>query len=390
MQASSGPNAARWRLRAHGTDRVETGSDGAIWIVCAEPKGWTARRGREHTSSEYPGTAVAWETDLFEVVEAVARADGSIGYRLEPWPDRHAVRTIQTYDEGSEAGRKAARRELGKKVRRRRISILLSPLLGHLPGAVQETMESEFGAPAVAMTIVSALPLFALGLVSFLFSLAAAYGAGYSAAGVSGLESASSSIPHLLPLALAAYLAVESGIRLGAAFLQARPVGSVAGSLLYEIWRIARGLPPPALGTHGRAATPRQLLEDRFRMLEAVLSLLSVEEQEKLERRFGMETLRWGRITALFLFAAGGLNVIASVAKLAAGVGGFGDFLWLLSGAAISVEQAVRLREIARGHPAGSVLGALIRPLAAPLLQERADPPAQEREGRTTEAARPE
>ena len=235
-------------MTPHGNDRVETGSDGAVWIVCAAPKGWTPRRGREHTSSEYPGTAVRWDTGLFQVVDAITRPDGTVRYRLEPWPDRHAVRSIQTYDDGSETGRTATQKELVSRVRKRRLAILFSPLLGHLPGSVQERMESQFGAPAVAMTIVSALPLLALGVVSVLFALAAAYGAGFSTAGVSGLENASTSSPNLLSLPLSAYFAVESGLRLGIAFLEARPVGSVAGSLIYEVWRIARGLPPPGFG----------------------------------------------------------------------------------------------------------------------------------------------
>jgi len=354
--------------RAFGTDRLETGADGTIWIVSKAPKGWTPRRGRAHTPNEYPGTALRWEGDLYEVVEAQARADGTVGYRLESWPDRHAVRAIETYDAGSEAGRAATLSGYAKSVSRRRIAIVFAPLLGHLPGPVQDRMESEFGAPAVAMTVASALPLLALGFVSVLFTLAAAFGAGFSA-GVSGLESARRSIPRVLPLPIAIYLTVESGIRSGVAFLQARPIGSLPGTLLYEIWRIARRKPAMSLGSfRSQAPTAEQSLQDRFRMLEAFLALLSAPEQQILERRFGMQTLKWGKVTAILLLAAGGLNVLASLANLAAGTGGLGDFLWLLAGAAISAEQIARLREIARGRPAGSVLGALVRPLARNLL----------------------
>ena len=353
--------------RGHGTDRVEAAPSG-LWLICAAPKGWTPRRGRAHTSGEYPGTAVRWETDLFEVVEAVAHPDGTTRYRLEPWPDRHAVRAIETYDSGSEAGRRQQRVEYRKSVTRRRLAILLSPLLGHLPGAVQDRMESDFGAPAVAMTVVSALPLFALGFVSVLFTLAAAYGAGLSGS-VSGLENVERSIPRLLPVPLAVYLVVESAIRLGVAFLQRRAVGSVPGNLLYEIWRIARRRPPVSLASfRSLPPTPERALLDRFRMLEPLLALLSPVEQEVLQRRFGMEALRWGRVTAGLLLAVGGLNVLASLAKLSAGVGSFGDVVWLLVGAAVSAEQIARLREISRGRPAGSVLGALVRPLARNLL----------------------
>ena len=96
---------------------------------------------------------------MFEVVEAITHSDGSARYRLEPWPDRHAVRSIRTYDAASETGRPLVKAGYRKSILRRLLAIVFSPLLGHLPGPVQEHMESEFGAPALAMTIVSALPL---------------------------------------------------------------------------------------------------------------------------------------------------------------------------------------------------------------------------------------
>ena len=358
-------------MKTFGSDRAEEASQGGIWLICAAPKGWTPRRGEAHTPNEYPGTAIRWETDLFEVVDAVAHADGTVRYRLEPWPDRHAVRAIRTYDAASEAGRTAERAEHSKRVAWRRLAIGLSPLLGHLPGPVQDRMESEFGAPAVAMTVVSALPLLALGLVSALFTLAEAYGRGF-AQGMPGMENPGRAIPHLLPLPLALYLLVESGIRLGVAFLQARPIGSLPGTLLYEVWRSARGLPAVSpVSFRGLAPTPERALLDRFRMLEPLLALLSTAEQELLERRFGMDTLRWSRITALILLVAGASNVAASLANLAGGVARLGDFLWLLAGAAVSIEQVGRLREVARGRPAGSVLGAFVRPFSGDLLEPR-------------------
>lgn len=352
-----------------GSDRLEEAPDGAFWIICPAPKGWTPRRGRAHTPGEYPGTAVRWETDLFEVVEAISHPDGTTRYRLEPWPDRHAVRSIQTYDEGSEAHRPRERARQERSITRRRLTIILAPLLGHLPGPVQARMESEFGAPAVGMTIASALPLFALGLVSLVFSLAAAYGSGLSGPGGS-LEGRDGAIPHLLPVALAAYLAVESGIRMGTAFLLGHPVGSVPGTLFYEIGRIIGGWPlVTAPAFRGTPASPVKSLQDRFRLLEPLLALLTPAEQNDLELRFGMETLRWGKITAILLLVVGGANLAASLALFAAGAGGLGDFIWLVAGAGLSVEQIARLREIARGRPAGSVLGALVRPLVGKLLR---------------------
>ena len=352
--------------RPHGTDRVEV-SGAAVWLICASPKGWRARRGTTHTSSEFPGTAVRWETDLFEVVEAVAHPDGTVRYRMEPWPDRHAVRTIETYDDASETARPLVVASHKRSIVRRRLAILFSPLLGHLPGRVQERMESEFGAPAIAMTIASALPLLALGVVSGLLSFAGMAGGAFASG------DALSAIPHLLPLSIALYLVLESGVRLGSAFLQARPIGSVPGTLVYAVYRALRGGPGVApLSSSGLPATAEQALSDRFRMIEPLLALLSPEEQEILERRFGMEVLRWGKVTAVLLLIIGGTNVFTSLVLLTAGGGGFGDLLWLLAGAGLCLEQVGRLRRIRSGQPAGSFLRALVLPLARSLLDKKA------------------
>ena len=351
-----------------GTDRAETAPEGGVWLISREPKGWHPRRGQSHTSSEFPGTAVRWETELFEVVEAHAHPDGSVRYRLEIWPDRHAVRSIRTYDAASEAERPLVAASRKRNIARRRLAILFSPLLGHLPGSVQEHMENEFGAPAIAMTIVSALPLFALGAVAALFSLTGMVGGALSSGGPE-VPDAASSVPRLLPLPVSIYLVVESGLRLGTVLLQTRPVGSVPGTLFYAIYRaFRRGEGVPTLSSRGLPARPERALYDRFRMVEPLLALLPPDDQRTLEQRFGMEVLRWGKVTAVLLLIIGGSNVFTSLVILAAGRGGLGDFLWLLAGVGISVEQIGRLRRIARGEPAGSVLGVLVRPLARKLL----------------------
>ena len=138
--------------RPFGSDRVEPSSDGGVWLICRESTGWLPRRGRAHTAGEFPGTAVRWESDVFEVVEALAGADGTQRYRLEPWPDRHAIRRIQEYDATSRDRRSQERAGYRKSVAKRRLSILFAPILGHLPGPVQARMESEFGAPAFGET----------------------------------------------------------------------------------------------------------------------------------------------------------------------------------------------------------------------------------------------
>ena len=89
-------------------------------------------------------------------------ASGEVVYRLAPWADRHTIGAIEDYDEASEAAREAEQARRAGAIERRRFSLLLAPLLRHLPAATQLRTESEFGAPARAMTIASALPLLAL------------------------------------------------------------------------------------------------------------------------------------------------------------------------------------------------------------------------------------
>ncbi len=140
------------------------------------------------------------------------------------------------------------------------------------------------------------------------------------------------------------------------------------GTLLYAVYRAFRGGAGVATLSRGSPATPERALYDRFRMAEPLLALLPPEEQEVFERRFGMEVLRWGKVTAVLLLIIAGTNVVTSLVFFAAGGGRIGDWLWLLAGMGITIEQIGRLHRLSRGQPAGSFLGALVRPLARKLL----------------------
>lgn len=345
---------------AFGSDRAEPLPDGSIALTCAISKGWSSRRAGAQTSAEHPGTAVRWNDGIFEVLEAAALPDGGTRYRLAPWQDRHAIRLIESYDAPSEAARVAERDRRGSSIRRRRLALALAPLLGHLPGAMQKQMELDFGAPAIAMTVLSALPLLVVGVLGSLSHVAGAFGA-------------PPLFPWAPPLPVSVFLTFESAVRIGSAWLQDQPMGSVAGALLVRIAQALRGRAKPGPAPLPSTA-PRQLDsagQDRFRVLEPLLSLLRRDEQELLERRYGFELLRWGRVSAATLFLVGASNVVASLAALAGGVAGITDVVWLLAGLGLCVEQALRWNEIARGIPRGSVLGALVRPFARSLLASR-------------------
>ena len=280
-------------------------------------------------------------------------------YRLAPWPENHAIRRLEHYDEVSEDLRAADRRDRRSDDGKRRLAVLLSPLAGLLPADVQKKMERDFGAPALLLTIASAVPLFLvgfLGLVAFLVGNAG------------GTLDTPGWITPSLPIAL--YLFGESALRLASAIAGQEPMGSLPVVFGFTLWRALRkpGAPiePQAIPT--AAALDEQGLQDRFRVLEPVLAFLSVGEQEFLAGRFGFDAVRWGRITAAVLLAASMLNTFFSLSAFGAGDGIFWSILWLLPVGYLAFEQVQRLRALARGAPAGSILGRLVRPFARPLL----------------------
>lgn len=341
-------------LRPFGRDTFETSADGSPILVSPMSKGWVARRWATPTSAEHPGTAVAWHGHVFEVREALLGADGTVRYRLAPWEDRHAIRVVAIYDEESERGRVREQTERHASVRRRGITILLAPLAGHLPADVQRKMEGDFGAPARAMTIASALPLFVMGFLGLIASRVAAMG----------------TAPFLPWLAarpwLDLFLAAESGVRLWISFVLGEPIGSVVGVVSYETWCRARGRPPVVW--KGIPASHRLDAVERFRVIEPLLALLSSAEQTRLAKRFGFDPVRWGKRSAVLLAVVGGLNVLASLIALSANAAALADWIWLLLGTGLCLEQLARWRELSWGRPAGSVLAAVARPLARTLL----------------------
>jgi hypothetical protein len=213
---------------AFGTDRLESGADGRAVLVCSTSKGWRPRAsGVAARRAEHPGTAVKWDGEIFEVVSAEPVAGGGIRYEIAPWRQEVAIRSLERYDAESEGARADERHWREQAVRRRRLSILLAPLLGHLPGPVQEAMEHEFGAPANAMTASSALPLLVLGIIGLLGHF------------VQMLGGSLAPLPQP-PLPLSLYLFGESALRLALVATQSRPAGSIPGAVLYEIWKRTR------------------------------------------------------------------------------------------------------------------------------------------------------
>ncbi len=348
-------------LRAFGADRIEPGEGEEIVLRCPESKAWTARTVRTSVRAEHPGTAVAWGDRIFEVRAAEPLPEGGMRYRLSPWPESHAIRRFERYDEESERSRSRAHDDLRAGLSKRRLSILLAPLAGLLPGAVQKRMESEFGAPSLAMTVTSALPLLVVGFLG-LFNH------------ILGMAGGNLGWPAWLvpPLPVALFLFGESALRLASAVAGLEPMGLIVVELVYATRRHAgrdedRALAPSA---------SKQDLQDRYTTLEPLLALLSPSEQRYLRDHFRFDAVRWGRITSAVLLLVGVGNSLAAVSDLASTHGGLSSVLGILVGGLLAAEQIHRLRRLGRREPAGSVLGWLVGPLARPLfgVEARSDP----------------
>jgi hypothetical protein len=302
---------------------------------------------------------------MFEVVEESATPDGAVRYRLEPWDPRHAIRgAVSNYDAESERGRRSEQARRRASIQWRRLSILFAPILGHLPAAVQTSMESEFGAPARFMTIASALPLFVLGMLGALASQIAGFGGG------DAFPSWLTDHPFIW-----IYIAAESGLRLAAAFIQGEPMGSLVGAVVYEAVRSIRSRP-----SSRAAASPKNLpaepierswkTADLYKLMEPLLALLSPSEQLLLQQRFQFDFRRWGRFSAIALLLISGSNFLIALGWLAQSRESFWDYFWIAAGFYLVIEQFLRWRRLAGGHPAGSILGVLVRAMARRLLED--------------------
>lgn len=348
--------------RPLGRDRIEGLRDGKLFLTCPEPKGWRPRSAKGTTSAEHPGTCVRWEEQLFEVEDLETRADGSLTYTLARWDERHAIRVLATYDATGEAARIVESRAAAMRVEGRTALLLAAPFVGSLPVSVQERFEHGYNVRASTLSLASALPLFLFGAFCIVVLRAVAFGG-----------------PPLLPvwvLITGHFLFAESALRLAVVLAQGRGIGTVFGTLLYELGRLsARGLdrsrgrttPPESPGFHVEPGERGQEDADRFHLLEPVLSFLAASEQDILAKRFGFDGLKWARVSAIFLLVV--LVPFAVTALL-----GFflvpeaSDLLVLLLSGGLSAEQVLRLSRAARKTQAPSVLAPLVRPFARRLL----------------------
>lgn len=336
---------------AYGSDRVHRDGD-RLLIESRWSKAWNGRTPAARGERQHPGTAVEWDGALYEVVSAERVASG-IRYELRPWPTDEAVRRADVYNERSETARRISRATDARREQRRRSLAMLPLLTGQLPAHVQERLHLEYGLAPVAPTVISAIPLFVIGVVALIFFLAAAFGA-----------------PAALPMPamlLCAYFFGESLTRVTVALNTQRPMGSILGVVAYAIWTATAG---------GGATSPRelsttvaidveeaQLHRDRIRLLEPFASLLPRADQELIAARYAIDLHQTGWRTAAVILLLVAVTVLGQFRSMSAGPVTPVRLAALALNIYLILEQLVRLSNYAERHLTGSILGLLVRPL---------------------------
>ena len=334
-------------MLTHGSDRARRVGERVI-LQSAIPKGWTARVPKTTTSPEHPGTAVLWDEEYFEVVEASGLPSGGVRYVLMAWRDEHAIRVFSHYDAESDAARLEDHRRVMRQ-RKASVAASLSGIaLGHLPADVQNHLENELGVSAARLTLISCITPVALAGFCVYLQVDAK------------MRGELSPIPTIV-WPIVGMLAFESFIRFFVAMSQSRPMGSALGVLVYTIYRLVtgKGKAAPARGSSVAFIEPTEdvALRGSFEIKEPLLTLLSPAEQTKLAERFGFDYRRTGFVVASIILVAAAIGAITSESPLA-----------MLIAAAVAVEQALRLVSLRRG-PTSSIFAPLVRPFARNLLR---------------------
>jgi len=342
----------------YGSDRVRVTGDKII-LFSRISKGWHPRVPRTNTRAEHPGTAVMWEEQYFEVLNADVMPGGGIRYVLAAWQDEHTFRVVETYDAETEALRIADYHTARRQRRFSKTAQLLGVIFGHLPAPIQNRIANEYGVTAHRMTLISIIPsMVLLGICVWYYADAR-------------LKQTASIIPEWL-WALALLMLVDSAARFLVVMLQSRPQGSLPGTVLYfALWKIAPKRFPSPVEERGRGVfmlTPEEdiALRDKMHMRGPLLSLLTPAEQRSIAERFDYQYKQHAFAPAIIILIGAGVGAISSYVKVADS-GGFSALVSLVVAGGLTIEQIVRLFALQRG-PAGSVLAPLVRPFVRDYL----------------------
>lgn len=351
-------------MHAYGDDRVEPASHDGFVIIARAAKGWQGRRAKTNTSSEHPGTAVLWDDALFEVV-SVHETEMRFRYHLVPWRDEHTVRLTHTYDAAHENARAAERRDQHRRHKRRFLALMLAPLTGSLPSAVQEHYGREYSILPVRLTMISLL-------------LPVAFGVWVANRAVGNiLHPGRAGLPLWIAF-LAMFLFGEGMLRMFVVFSQSRPIGTALGFVGYCLFWLAHPrreqLVHPfaeerGFGLYRAEFSAEAERHDRYIGLEPLLTLLPAEDQKLLAARFAFDYRAHANTIAVVLlcFAIAGAVTSWNTVAVAPTFSARSSFIVAII---VGGEQLWRLVALRRG-PAGSMFGLLVRPFARILFEPK-------------------
>lgn len=339
-------------------------SGGKVILHSRLSKGWVPRAEKTLTSAEFPGTAVYWDEQYYEVLAADLLPAGGIRYVLAEWRDEHAIRVSAHYNEDSEVLLAADEAKARRQRRHSLTARIAAMFLGHLPTHVQMHLANELGLFPHRLTLWSIVPVLALA------------GTGVYI----GVGAYMSNRPLPFPdwlIILMAFMLAESAFRYLVAMTQQRAMGSILGTLVYlVVWLVhpnRQRLVSPFTSAKGEGRrmtiAPSAEVEqaDALEMRAPLLTLLTPAEQILLAERFGFDYRKhaYGITWALLVCAA--LGVASMIPKATES---FSAFVSLVCAGFVVLEQTMRLLAFKRG-PAGSIFGALVRPFARDLLGRR-------------------
>lgn len=342
-------------MRPYGFDRVRI-SGGKIILVSRFAKAWTAATPKTPTHAEFPGTAVLWDDEYYEVLTADALASGEVRYTLAPWRDEHTIRAFLSYDPESEARLKADFDRAARQRKHSKLASLFGIVLGHLPGHVQERIGNELGVRPSRMTLMSTIPsLVLLGACVWTY-----------------VTSLMDNTPTVVPAWLwfvALFMTADSIIRFQAAMVQSRGLGSVPGTILYSIYALLTGkkVEVVAKSKLPLQVDPETALRDSIEMRSWLLTLLPARDQQMLAERYGLEYRKHAFDVAWAILACGAVGVVAMYPRISIRVSALASFTVAML---VVIEQAVRLLALRRG-PIGSTWGFLVRPFMHDLLERK-------------------
>lgn len=218
---------------AWGSDRVEVGGEGSLLLHSPKAKGWSARRAGPRGSS-VAGTAVLWEGEPWEVVEATDAGDG-VRYRLVRWDRAEVLRGVEPYPPvESRPGtllpplRRGEVVTPGEAARRKDLFHVRVPFLALLPAEDQRRLEELYGFDPIRQGRKSALFLLVFSAIQVVVSLRQ-------------MEAGADPFFPWTAIAFAAYLAGEQAWRI-ALFARREAAGSVLGPLVRPFSRVL--IPP--------------------------------------------------------------------------------------------------------------------------------------------------